>query len=114
MHYHQILKLIQLQYLLPVPRLVSLRCIFLSLFWLLRISACESLFGSHRRKAFIAAVTIILVSEIGDKTFFIAAIYAMRNPRAVVFSGAIAALVRNLIRIIITFFTNHLLIYSIY
>ena len=38
--------------------------------------------------------SVILVSEIGDKTFFIAAIMAMRNDRAIVFSGAIAALVR--------------------
>ena len=32
--------------------------------------------------------TMILISEIGDKTFFIAAIMAMRNPRGVVFAGA--------------------------
>lgn len=38
--------------------------------------------------------SVILVSEIGDKTFFIAAIMAMRNDRLVVFAGAIAALVR--------------------
>lgn len=38
---------------------------------------------------------MILVSEIGDKTFFIAAIMAMRNDRLIVFSGAIAALVRS-------------------
>ena len=36
--------------------------------------------------------TMILISEIGDKTFFIAAIMAMRNPRGVVFAGAIGAL----------------------
>lgn len=36
---------------------------------------------------------VILVSEIGDKTFFIAAIMAMRNDRSIVFIGAIAALV---------------------
>lgn len=35
---------------------------------------------------------IILASEIGDKTFFIAAIMAMRNPRLTVFAGAIGAL----------------------
>lgn len=40
---------------------------------------------------------VILVSEIGDKTFFIAAIMAMRNDRLVVFTGAIAALVRDMI-----------------
>ncbi|XP_037029469.1 transmembrane protein 165-like isoform X1 [Bradysia coprophila] len=42
--------------------------------------------------AFVASISVILVSELGDKTFFIAAIMAMRHPRLVVFSGAIAAL----------------------
>ena len=36
--------------------------------------------------------TMILISEIGDKTFFIAAIMAMRHSRATVFAGAIGAL----------------------
>eukprot|EP01064_Diplonema_japonicum_P025891 TRINITY_DN37309_c0_g1_i1.p1 TRINITY_DN37309_c0_g1~~TRINITY_DN37309_c0_g1_i1.p1 ORF type:complete len:280 (+),score=84.90 TRINITY_DN37309_c0_g1_i1:46-885(+) len=35
---------------------------------------------------------MILVSEIGDKTFFIACLMAMRNDRMVVFLGAISAL----------------------
>lgn len=35
---------------------------------------------------------VIIVSELGDKTFFIAAIMAMRHPRLTVFAGAIAAL----------------------
>ncbi|OCB84894.1 vacuole protein [Sanghuangporus baumii] len=35
---------------------------------------------------------MILASEIGDKTFLIAAILAMRHPRGVVFSGAFGAL----------------------
>lgn len=42
--------------------------------------------------AFVAAISVILVSEIGDKTFFIAAIMAMRHPRLTVFSGAMTAL----------------------
>lgn len=42
--------------------------------------------------AFIASLSVILVSELGDKTFFIAAIMAMRHPRLIVFAGAIAAL----------------------
>lgn len=41
---------------------------------------------------FIASLSVILVSELGDKTFFIAAIMAMRHPRLVVFIGAIGAL----------------------
>jgi putative Ca2+/H+ antiporter (TMEM165/GDT1 family) len=44
-------------------------------------------------EAFIASLSMILVSEIGDKTFFIAAILAMKNSRLVVFAGAIAALI---------------------
>ena len=35
---------------------------------------------------------MIIVSELGDKTFFIAAIMAMRHPRTTVFIGAIGAL----------------------
>lgn len=42
--------------------------------------------------AFIASFSVIIVSELGDKTFFIAAIMAMRHPRLTVFLGAIAAL----------------------
>lgn len=42
--------------------------------------------------AFIASFSVIIVSELGDKTFFIAAIMAMRHPRLTVFIGAIAAL----------------------
>lgn len=41
---------------------------------------------------FLASLSVILVSELGDKTFFIAAIMAMRHPRLTVFSGAISAL----------------------
>jgi len=42
--------------------------------------------------AFVASLSVIVVSELGDKTFFIAAIMAMRHPRFVVFTGAIGAL----------------------
>lgn len=41
---------------------------------------------------FVAAVSVIIVSELGDKTFFIAAIMAMRHPRITVFMGAMSAL----------------------
>lgn len=41
---------------------------------------------------FLASLSVILVSELGDKTFFIAAIMAMRHPRLIVFVGAIGAL----------------------
>ena len=42
--------------------------------------------------AFVASISVIIVSELGDKTFFIAAIMAMRHSRMVVFAGAISAL----------------------
>lgn len=42
--------------------------------------------------AFVASLSVIIVSEIGDKTFFIAAILAMKYSRITVFAGAIAAL----------------------
>jgi len=42
--------------------------------------------------AFVAAFSVIIVSELGDKTFFIAAIMAMKHPRVTVFAGAIGAL----------------------
>jgi hypothetical protein len=42
--------------------------------------------------AFIASISVIIVSELGDKTFFIAAIMAMRHPRLTIFLGAITAL----------------------
>lgn len=42
--------------------------------------------------AFVAALSVIIVSEIGDKTFFIAAILSMRHSRLIVFGGALSAL----------------------
>lgn len=42
--------------------------------------------------AFTAGLLLITVSELGDKTFFIAAILAMRHSRRWVFVGAVAAL----------------------
>ena len=43
-------------------------------------------------QGFTAAFGLIFVSEIGDKTFFIAALLAMRRGRASVRAGAVAAL----------------------
>ncbi|XP_008266076.1 putative divalent cation/proton antiporter TMEM165 isoform X2 [Oryctolagus cuniculus] len=42
--------------------------------------------------AFVAAISVIIVSELGDKTFFIAAIMAMRYHRLTVMAGAMLAL----------------------
>uniref|UniRef100_A0A915MBM2 GDT1 family protein n=1 Tax=Meloidogyne javanica TaxID=6303 RepID=A0A915MBM2_MELJA len=41
---------------------------------------------------FVASLSVVVVSELGDKTWFIAAILAMRHSRLTVFSGAISAL----------------------
>jgi len=49
-------------------------------------------FQSDFVSAFIASVAIIIASEIGDKTFFIAAIMAMRHNRMEIFMSAILAL----------------------
>ncbi|THG98058.1 hypothetical protein EW145_g7489 [Phellinidium pouzarii] len=43
-------------------------------------------------KVLVQGFTMIIASEIGDKTFLIAAILAMRHPRVVVFAGAFGAL----------------------
>jgi Ca2+/H+ antiporter, TMEM165/GDT1 family len=43
--------------------------------------------------SFVLSLTMILFSEIGDKTFLVAALMAMRHPRILVFSSAFAALV---------------------
>lgn len=42
--------------------------------------------------AVLASLSVIIVSELGDKTWFIAAIMAMRHSRLTVFCGAMAAL----------------------
>lgn len=43
--------------------------------------------------SFVLSLTMILVSEIGDKTFLIAALMAMRHPRLLVFTAAFSALI---------------------
>jgi putative Ca2+/H+ antiporter (TMEM165/GDT1 family) len=44
-------------------------------------------------QALLQAYSMIIISEIGDKTFLIAAILAMRHPRIVVFAGALGSLI---------------------
>ncbi|KAG5481163.1 hypothetical protein CUR178_06395 [Leishmania enriettii] len=41
---------------------------------------------------FLSSLSMILVSEIGDKTFFIACLMAMRHPKMTVYVGALGAL----------------------
>ncbi|KAK9464348.1 hypothetical protein V1512DRAFT_272936 [Lipomyces arxii] len=61
--------------------------------------AIASAFGTSEEnvmdmyKSFGMSFMMIIFSEIGDKTFLIAAIMAMKHPRTVVFSGAFASLV---------------------
>ena len=43
--------------------------------------------------SFILSFTMIIFSEIGDKTFLVAALMAMRHPRLVVFTAAFSALI---------------------
>ncbi|TFJ83262.1 hypothetical protein NSK_005424 [Nannochloropsis salina CCMP1776] len=43
--------------------------------------------------AFLNSLSMILVTELGDKTFFIAAVLAMRYDRLLIFGGAISALI---------------------
>ncbi|KAI2809145.1 hypothetical protein BLOT_000290 [Blomia tropicalis] len=51
---------------------------------------------------FIASFSVIIVSELGDKTFFIAAIMAMRHPRFTVFLAAMFAIfVMNTLAVIL-------------
>ncbi|CAG9539591.1 unnamed protein product [Cercopithifilaria johnstoni] len=67
--------------------------------------------------ALLASISVIIVSELGDKTWFIAAIMAMRHSRLTVFSGAMAALVlMTLLSVGLGWFTQimpRLLTYSI-
>ncbi len=43
--------------------------------------------------SFVLSFTMIIFSEIGDKTFLVAALMAMRHPRVLVFSSALSALI---------------------
>lgn len=55
--------------------------------------AGRDLMGESELRALGQAFMMIIVSEIGDKTFLIAAILAMRHPRWTVFLGAFGSLV---------------------
>ncbi|KAG0374301.1 hypothetical protein BGX24_010570 [Mortierella sp. AD032] len=48
--------------------------------------------SSEESQSFFLSLAMIMVSEIGDKTFLIAAIMAMKHPRLLVFSAALSAL----------------------
>jgi len=55
--------------------------------------AAPQSFVAQFSQAFGESFGIILATEIGDRTFFIAAIMAMRHSRFIVWAGAVAALV---------------------
>ena len=52
----------------------------------------SALLGTGVLDSFVRALAVIVVTEIGDKTFFIAAILCMKYGRLAVYSGAMAAL----------------------
>jgi len=55
--------------------------------------ASEAVVSKGFLDAFFSSFGLILVSEIGDETFIIAALMAMQHPRLTVFAGAFGALV---------------------
>lgn len=55
--------------------------------------ASEAVVSKGFLDAFFSSFGLILVSEIGDETFIIAALMAMQHPRMTVFAGAFGALV---------------------
>lgn len=55
-------------------------------------TSSSSYLSSLSANAGVKSFVVILISEIGDKTFLIAAIMAMTHPRLLIFSAAIAAL----------------------
>lgn len=65
---------------------------------------------------FIASLSVIIVSELGDKTFFIAAIMSMQHSRMTVFLGAISALVAMTILSVLLGFSIQLIprVYTYY
>ena len=78
-----------------------LRLVAVSLVALLAvvIAAGESKQGEYNKDklqfwpAFVNSLSMIIATEIGDKTFFIAAVLSMRSNRLAVFSGAFMALI---------------------
>lgn len=56
----------------------------------MRVNIQSSL--SDGQRAFVLSLLMILISEIGDKTFIVACLMAMRHSRSVVFAGAFSSL----------------------
>ncbi len=55
--------------------------------------ACAGIVGdSPLREGFVSGFLLIFFSEIGDKTFFIALLLALKQPKGLVFTGTFGAL----------------------
>ncbi|VDL98416.1 unnamed protein product [Schistocephalus solidus] len=65
---------------------------------------------------FMASIYVIVISELGDKTFFIAAILSIHHPRLVVYSGAMFALITMTVLSALLGYTTEILprIYTFY
>ncbi|XP_047519954.1 transmembrane protein 165 isoform X2 [Pieris napi] len=61
--------------------------------WLLDLVVKNAAVKGGFWQGFLASLSVVIVSELADKTFFIAAIMAMKHSRIIVFSGAISALI---------------------
>lgn len=62
--------------------------------------------------AFFKSLLLIIATEIGDKTFFIAAILAMKHGRLVVYAGAMGAL--TIMHLLSSFMVNLFSFFNIY
>ncbi|CAM0884403.1 unnamed protein product [Alopecurus aequalis] len=71
---------------------VLLLCSLASTFFIFFKGQPSAVVASLAKSGFTAAFTLIFVSEIGDKTFFIAALLAMQYQKALVLLGSMAAL----------------------
>ncbi|VDK34752.1 unnamed protein product [Taenia asiatica] len=58
-----------------------------------RVTQNDSTYYKRFLHGFLASVYVIVISELGDKTFFIAAILSIDHPRLLVYGGAMFALV---------------------
>lgn len=56
------------------------------------ITTITGMTSNFNSQPFFTSLAMIIISEIGDKTFLVAALMAMRHDRIVVFAGAFAAL----------------------
>ena len=60
---------------------------------LMRIAGAAGVLGdSPFREGALSGFLLILFSELGDKTFFIAVLLALKEPRSIVFAGTFGAL----------------------